>query len=446
LSVITPDPKLHKLIVEMAVAEAGKRFDPRNSAQFAIFVNGPLSTAVRELMGDDAVEAMRSVLDPDLDSDALEESGVTCFAPTVPAPDAPRVLVVTCHAAGGLAVLRLLETHGYAGRCVADAQTAVAECASEPPDLVLADLDWLDVEAQQFVGLLREALGERMPPVVLLGRRAEAVPGAAAALRKPLDRARLAEVLDELLMPVASDIADEHTDIDGETSYDDGSLAQIVHEALDQIASREVRDAVIVEALERCGLSTMPEALDVLAEFCVGPLHATLCERLGMETADQVVHELEPFLQHVQDYPELMKRRRKRRDTQPDGQNPLPCLLLVDDDERFLNSLSRMLRARGFDVLCASDAQAALSVCTAARPQLVVADYHMPTMSGRQLAALMQLTLGSEAPPIVILTADRHAPAEMDWVARVLHKPIDTDELIAIIEEHAAPVSSRAAG
>jgi CheY-like chemotaxis protein len=190
----------------------------------------------------------------------------------------------------------------------------------------------------------------------------------------------------------------------------------------------------------------MPEALDVLAEFCVGPLHATLCERLGMETADQVVHELEPFLQHVQDYPELMKRRRKRRDTQPDGQNPLPCLLLVDDDERFLNSLSRMLRARGFDVLCASDAQAALSVCTAARPQLVVADYHMPTMSGRQLAALMQLTLGSEAPPIVILTADRHAPAEMDWVARVLHKPIDTDELIAIIEEHAAPVSSRAAG
>jgi DNA-binding response OmpR family regulator len=119
---------------------------------------------------------------------------------------------------------------------------------------------------------------------------------------------------------------------------------------------------------------------------------------------------------------------------------------LVDDDERFLNSLARMLRARGYDVLCSSDAQAALSVCVKAKPQLVVADYHMPTMSGRQLAALMQLTLGADAPPIVILTADRHAPPEMDWVARVLHKPVDADELVAIIEEHAARKSSRAAG
>src|SRR4030095_9471458 len=130
----------------------------------------------------------------------------------------------------------------------------------------------------------------------------------------PLDRARLAEVLDELLMPVASGTEDDRVDIEDDISYDDGSVAQILQEAIDQIASAEVRAAVLSDALAHCGLIDLPTAIDVLAQFIIGPLHAALSARLGEENADQVIHELEPFLRYARNAPELRQRDRNRRE------------------------------------------------------------------------------------------------------------------------------------
>jgi DNA-binding response OmpR family regulator len=449
LASITDDDKVHELIVDMALAEAGSQVDLSNPAQFGMFVDGPLCTAIEQLLGGEAAQQVRAILDPELTPDDLEESGVMPRASTVPAPAWRRALVVTCHAAGGLAIQRLLESHGYVARCVADATEAIAVCAGSVPDVILADLDWLDLEGRELLGQLGEALGAAVPPVLLIGRRTEAVEGAALSLPKPLDRDRLIAALDELMVssrtPEAS--GDVASPIEDESTYDDGSIAQLVCEALDQIASPEVRDAVFVDALERAGLDDWPEMVDEIAQFVVGPLHASLLHRLGEEVAEQVIVELEPFLRHVDVRIRSGVRRKDRRrcETQPPSKRVAPTVLLVDDDESFLHALSRSLRERGFHVLYTSDAHSALALCASAQPQLVVADLHMPAMSGRQLAALMQLTLDDDAPPIVILTADSHAPPKMDWVACVLHKPIDPDELVAVIEAHALP-ASRATG
>jgi two-component system response regulator RegA len=77
-------------------------------------------------------------------------------------------------------------------------------------------------------------------------------------------------------------------------------------------------------------------------------------------------------------------------------------LLLVDDDEVFLETLARSLRRRGETVLTARDAATALAQLVAGAPDRVVLDLNLEGDSGLQL--LQQLRARAPALRIVILT------------------------------------------
>jgi two-component system response regulator RegA len=77
-------------------------------------------------------------------------------------------------------------------------------------------------------------------------------------------------------------------------------------------------------------------------------------------------------------------------------------LLLVDDDEVFLETLARSLRRRGETVLTARDRSAALAQLAAGAPDRVVLDLNLEGDSGLQL--LQQLHERDPALRIVILT------------------------------------------
>ena len=72
---------------------------------------------------------------------------------------------------------------------------------------------------------------------------------------------------------------------------------------------------------------------------------------------------------------------------EPPPQNP-PRILLVDDDSVVLRLLYTLLEREGCEVLSAGDALDALAIFRrTARPiDLLIADYHMPRMSGLELA------------------------------------------------------------
>ena len=65
-------------------------------------------------------------------------------------------------------------------------------------------------------------------------------------------------------------------------------------------------------------------------------------------------------------------------------------ILVVDDEQAVRKVVRRSLRAHGYEVIEAEDGQAALGLLAseALRPHLVVTDEQMPTMSGRELAAV----------------------------------------------------------
>jgi two-component system response regulator RegA len=112
-----------------------------------------------------------------------------------------------------------------------------------------------------------------------------------------------------------------------------------------------------------------------------------------------------------------------------------PRLLLVDDDETFRERLGRALRARGYDVVTASNHATALEAARAHPPAYAVVDLKMPGPSGHEVVQdLHALDAGTR---IVVLTGYGNIASAVDALHRGAHdylsKPADADEIIAAL-------------
>jgi CheY-like chemotaxis protein len=112
-------------------------------------------------------------------------------------------------------------------------------------------------------------------------------------------------------------------------------------------------------------------------------------------------------------------------------------ILLVEDDFDVREALVETLRDRGYEVESASDGEQALQILQGgARPGLILLDLMMPRMSGSEFRVAQQNDPAFAHLPVVLLSAD----GRMEEKARTLkvqgaiRKPIDLDELFAIIE------------
>jgi CheY-like chemotaxis protein len=108
-----------------------------------------------------------------------------------------------------------------------------------------------------------------------------------------------------------------------------------------------------------------------------------------------------------------------------------PHVLIVDDDDDVREILRLVLETEGFEVVTASNGREALQVLERPpRPSLMLLDLRMPDMDGWQTIAALRAkgTLGDV--PIVLCTS---APADAPEGFRVLPKPVDLDELLAVV-------------
>lgn len=118
-------------------------------------------------------------------------------------------------------------------------------------------------------------------------------------------------------------------------------------------------------------------------------------------------------------------------------------ILVVDDDDRIRELITRFLRLRGYVVTAAADAAAARRLLASMEVDLIVLDVMMPGEDGISLTRALRATL---ATPILLLTA-RGEPA--DRIAGLsagaddyLPKPFEPEELalrIAAILKRARP-------
>jgi DNA-binding response OmpR family regulator len=109
-------------------------------------------------------------------------------------------------------------------------------------------------------------------------------------------------------------------------------------------------------------------------------------------------------------------------------------ILVVDDDEDIRESLRMILEDEGYDVRTAADGAAAVAAMCSERPCFVVLDLMMPIMNGWEVAGWMREQVRIAEVPVAVVTATPEwAPAD---TACVMRKPVNLDELLAIIERH----------
>jgi FixJ family two-component response regulator len=118
---------------------------------------------------------------------------------------------------------------------------------------------------------------------------------------------------------------------------------------------------------------------------------------------------------------------------------PTPSLVsVVEDDQHFRESMRRLLRSLGYTVEAFPSATDFLASPRLVETSCLIADVHMPAMTGVEL--YKHLIDAGHAIPTILVTAypndvDR-ARALNDGVVCYLHKPIDEQHLIRCL--HAA--------
>ena len=113
----------------------------------------------------------------------------------------------------------------------------------------------------------------------------------------------------------------------------------------------------------------------------------------------------------------------------------MASILLIDDDTDTRIGLREFLTAAGFVVHTARDGQHALRMLEKIDPpDLILLDYKMPVMDGKQFLSVQRTIPRLQGIPIVILSA-----ATREWsgahleVEEVLSKPIDLEVLLSTV-------------
>jgi PAS domain S-box-containing protein len=114
-----------------------------------------------------------------------------------------------------------------------------------------------------------------------------------------------------------------------------------------------------------------------------------------------------------------------------------PVILFVDDDPAIVDATTMLLRIAGIHVKTALDGDAAIAMLDAGfHPDMVISDYRLPGANGIEVVQHARAQCGYEL-PIVLMTGDTAGKAIEDAKLSnyiVLHKPVDTDNLIELIE------------
>ena len=119
----------------------------------------------------------------------------------------------------------------------------------------------------------------------------------------------------------------------------------------------------------------------------------------------------------------------------------LPTLLLAEDNEANKLTISRYLKARGYQLLFAKDGREAIDLASSMRPDLILMDIQMPNIDGLEAIKIIRRDNIPELAniPIIALTAlamtgDRERCIEAG-ANEYLTKPVKLNQLATIIKQ-----------
>lgn len=107
-------------------------------------------------------------------------------------------------------------------------------------------------------------------------------------------------------------------------------------------------------------------------------------------------------------------------------------ILLVDDEKGITETLTAILRMKGYEVDVASDGAEGFDAARRIRPDLIISDIAMPKLNGvemaievtREMGDVKILLVSGQAVTIQLLQEARTRGYEFEWLAKPLH-PLD---------------------
>jgi two-component system chemotaxis response regulator CheY len=113
--------------------------------------------------------------------------------------------------------------------------------------------------------------------------------------------------------------------------------------------------------------------------------------------------------------------------------------LIVDDASAIRTATRRLAEALGLVVSESADGREALEHCLCAMPEVILLDWHMPTMDGLAFLHVLRRAPGGARPKVVFCTTRTESAAITVALAagadEFIMKPFDTDILASKLEQ-----------
>ena len=112
-------------------------------------------------------------------------------------------------------------------------------------------------------------------------------------------------------------------------------------------------------------------------------------------------------------------------------------ILIVDDNEYMIEIMTFILISKGYEVIALSNGDNLLNSILFNNPDLVILDAVMPGMDGRDICKLLKLNRSTRQLPVIMCSAEDDIDESLKQKGApddVLHKPFDTEDLLAKVE------------
>ena len=111
-------------------------------------------------------------------------------------------------------------------------------------------------------------------------------------------------------------------------------------------------------------------------------------------------------------------------------------ILIAEDEQQLALAMKIRLQSKGYQVVTASNGQAALELATQEQPDFILLDVLMPVMDGYSCLRELNKRFGRGKIPVIILTArDRMKDLfELEGIEDYVIKPFDHEDLLIRIE------------
>jgi len=118
-------------------------------------------------------------------------------------------------------------------------------------------------------------------------------------------------------------------------------------------------------------------------------------------------------------------------------------VVIIDDDEAFLEGLEKTLSASGYDPLVVTDPLSAVEIAIEKKPDVILLELRMPCKNGFELADEMNRALETQSIPIIAMSeffkeesfSLMNLCMNLCGIKKYLKKPLHPLEVISAIED-----------